>query len=61
MYKRDASHAGTWYDGRNSVLKSQIDGWLEDAAQFSHREDNVKALIVPHAGYRCEGNEFYIY
>jgi AmmeMemoRadiSam system protein B len=53
MYKRDASHAGSWYEGRESALRSQIEGWLDEAYQNTERAGNVKAVIVPHAGYRC--------
>lgn len=53
MYKRDASHAGSWYEGRETVLRSQLEGWLNEATQNSETVTNtVKAIIVPHAGYR---------
>ena len=52
MYTRSASHAGSWYDGRETVLKSQLEGWIEEASQNIEKVSCVKAVIVPHAGYR---------
>lgn len=60
---RSASHAGSWYSANKSELKNQIKiffsnskNFLEENASRSFLENKLlKAVIVPHAGYRYSG------
>ena len=45
--------AGTWYPGNKEVLKSEINKYYENSEKLNI--DNIKALIVPHAGYAYSG------
>lgn len=49
---RAASHAGSWYAADGKELANQIDVLLNEAGSEASA---VKALIVPHAGYRFSG------
>lgn len=49
--QRSASHAGSWYDDRETILRSQLETWLLNTQQTS-TNPNLKAIICPHAGYR---------
>ena len=51
---RNSVLAGTWYPGSKDVLKKEIDGYLFRAKAGS-LEGELKAIIVPHAGYRYSG------
>lgn len=53
--KRAAVYAGHFYDQRPRVLAEQIDSFLEQAKKKSHKTGDLRALIVPHAGYSCSG------
>ncbi|KAK2596827.1 hypothetical protein N8I77_012719 [Diaporthe amygdali] len=56
---RDATHAGSWYEGRPDVLSRQLDGFLEkvpatvDGKQLPIPKSRV--IIAPHAGYSYSG------
>jgi MEMO1 family protein len=56
LYKRRASHAGTWYTKNGSELDNQLQTWLETASSSSSSSANIRALIVPHAGYSYSGS-----
>ena len=51
---RRSALAGTWYPKSQAVLTKTIQGYLSDA-ETSRPEGTLKALIVPHAGYRYSG------
>jgi len=53
--KRAAVYAGQFYDQRPRVLAEQIDSFLEQAKKKSRKTGELRALIVPHAGYSCSG------
>ena len=44
--------AGTWYSADKEELIRQISGFMENATK---REKEIKAIIVPHAGYAYSG------
>ena len=46
--------AGTWYPGSRDVLTKVIDGYLSKA-KVKPPGGELKAVIVPHAGYRYSG------
>ena len=49
---RNSVYAGSWYPGSESVLSSNVEKYLSDAGKLEHEDTgNVRALIVPHAGY----------
>lgn len=50
---RESIHAGTWYPGKDTELRSAIDSYLGSAAGKAGGE--VFALVVPHAGYIYSG------
>jgi AmmeMemoRadiSam system protein B len=52
---RRASHANSWYNGEQSALGQELDGYLRPARRAKRPEGRVKALISPHAGYRYCG------
>ncbi|MES1911452.1 MAG: hypothetical protein MHM6MM_003876 [Cercozoa sp. M6MM] len=60
---RTAVRAGTWYAGKSDVLRAQLRQWLCAADERSDASfDDVKAIIVPHAGYRfCGETAAYAY
>jgi AmmeMemoRadiSam system protein B len=51
---RYSALAGTWYPKSQAVLTKTIQKYLSDA-ETSRPEGTLKALIVPHAGYRYSG------
>ena len=46
-----ASHAGSWYPGGEGALNSMLDDALR-SAKFTPGAGTVRAIVVPHAGYR---------
>ena len=46
--------AGTWYPGSQDALTKMIDGYLSNVKTES-LQGNLKAIIVPHAGYTYSG------
>ena len=50
---REPVVAGTWYPGNKEVLKSEINKYYENSEKLNI--NNIKALIVPHAGYVYSG------
>ncbi|MFH1641344.1 MAG: AmmeMemoRadiSam system protein B [Nanoarchaeota archaeon] len=51
---RSAVVAGSWYPGDKAALDSAINGYFNNSIDVSINGD-VKALIVPHAGYVYSG------
>ena len=51
---RPSPIAGTWYEDNPKKLAAQVDKLLIDAKSPPH-EDEVTAVIVPHAGHRYSG------
>ncbi len=51
---RPSALAGTWYPAEPQVLAEEVDGLL-DRAGTAESHDPVRALVVPHAGYRYSG------
>lgn len=51
MTTREASHAGSWYEGDPEQLSTQLDDWLDqvpealDGAQLPI--DNARVIIAP--------------
>ena len=62
-YRRQAHHAGSWYEDNPKALHQNLDRYLKKAAQDKKNPSNsnassallLRALIVPHAGYRYSG------
>ncbi len=52
MKIRPSCCAGTWYNENKEELKKEIDDYLKNAKDEGL---NVKAIIVPHAGYAYSG------
>ena len=52
---RAAVYAGQFYDQRPQVLTKQIELFIEQAKKKSPKAGELRALIVPHAGYSCSG------
>ncbi|XP_018648065.1 hypothetical protein Smp_097240.1 [Schistosoma mansoni] len=52
---RVSSHAGSWYSADRTELSSQLDTWLESCENNVSNGSLVRAIIVPHAGYRHSG------
>jgi AmmeMemoRadiSam system protein B/AmmeMemoRadiSam system protein A len=50
---RNSIHAGTWFPGKETELRSQIESYLGSASGKVNGE--VVALIAPHAGYVYSG------
>ncbi|RLB14777.1 MAG: AmmeMemoRadiSam system protein B [Deltaproteobacteria bacterium] len=46
--------AGTWYPGSPKILKRTVDAYLNQA-KVPPLKGHLKAIIVPHAGYRYSG------
>lgn len=63
MYIREAHHAGSWYESDPRKLDATLTSFLEEAAATTSGADedasptstNLRALIVPHAGYSYSG------
>lgn len=49
---RKAAFSGSWYSDNQEVLSNQIQQYLDNA---EYQNLNVKAIIVPHAGYMFSG------
>ena len=49
----DSPLAGSWYPSSSSVLKKQIDKYVDNVKEKDLK--NVIALILPHAGYSYSG------
>lgn len=57
-YRRRAHHAGSWYDDNPRALHQTLQGYLDSACGTSEPtggHSGVRAVIVPHAGYRYSG------
>ena len=52
--KRQASKAGSWYEGDSKTLTESIKSFLDKASKFE-TSSLIKGLIVPHAGYFYSG------
>lgn len=52
-YERNASHAGSWYDEDPTRLRNTLEEYMRQAEIESVNQ--VRGLIVPHAGYRYSG------
>ena len=52
---RPSSIAGTWYPGSPGELQATVDDYLVHAEYFA-TNDELLALISPHAGYRYSGS-----
>ena len=48
---RIAYHSGSWYSDDPKYLGQQINSYLSSSEKVS-KSDNLKSIIVPHAGYR---------
>ncbi len=51
---RPSALAGTWYPGDPRVLADTVDGLL-DGSEAAAPQGTIRALVVPHAGYRYSG------
>lgn len=51
---RDATHAGTWYNGDPKGLAAELGKYFSSSEKLSN-SNNLKSIIVPHAGYRYSG------
>jgi AmmeMemoRadiSam system protein B len=51
---RAAAHAGSWYSDDSETLTTELDTWL-NATGRAEPVANLKAVIVPHAGFRYSG------
>jgi AmmeMemoRadiSam system protein B len=51
---RESVIAGSWYPRNPSVLRQQINRFLQNV-KVTPKEGKLVALIVPHAGYRYSG------
>lgn len=60
-YKRKAYHAGSWYDADPKSLNLTLQKYMDEAARDMATRSgiisfsNLRAVIVPHAGYRFSG------
>ncbi|CAH0475902.1 unnamed protein product [Peronospora belbahrii] len=54
---RLATHAGSWYSHDEQKLRDELSDWLKTAEDQSteQKESNIRAIIVPHAGFRYSG------
>jgi AmmeMemoRadiSam system protein B/AmmeMemoRadiSam system protein A len=52
---RKAVWAGQFYDARPDMLAKHIDHMLQQAGESALPKDELKAIIVPHAGYVYSG------
>ncbi len=51
---RPSPIAGTWYPGNPEILREEVSGFLQHAAE-TPLEGKIIGIIVPHAGYRYSG------
>jgi len=50
--KREATHAGSWYDDRASRLTAELDKWFgECSGEGEECAKPARAIVSPHAGY----------
>ena len=49
---RTAAFAGSWYPDNPAELSQQINSFLD---KVEYQNLNVKAIVVPHAGYMFSG------
>jgi AmmeMemoRadiSam system protein B len=47
---REAYHAGSWYEDDPRLLGKELHSYLSKATKYKN-SDNLKSIIVPHAGY----------
>ncbi|MGV8057416.1 MAG: AmmeMemoRadiSam system protein B [Smithellaceae bacterium] len=47
--------AGSWYPGSATILKREIERYFDSVPDLVSFEGEIKALIVPHAGYIYSG------
>lgn len=47
---REATHANSWYSGHAQALEAELSGYI-NSAQKQDNFNNLKSIIVPHAGY----------
>ncbi|KAH8744922.1 MEMO1 family [Diaporthe sp. PMI_573] len=56
---REATHAGSWYEGRPEALSRQLDGFLEKVPTAIGGKQlpipRSRIIIAPHAGYSYSG------
>ncbi len=56
MKVRPAAVAGSWYTADGELLRTVIDRMLQESPEASlENPHEIRALIVPHAGYRFSG------
>ncbi len=53
MVIRESAVAGSWYPGTESGASGDVEKYLNAAED--ENIDNIRALIVPHAGWRFSG------
>ena len=56
---RRAAHAGTWYSDDARILSNQMDDWVRRGRVLARAKldgKRVRAIIVPHAGFRYSGS-----
>ena len=52
---RKATHANKWYTGNPNQLKSELSSYFQQATKHENY-NNLKSIIVPHAGYYYSGS-----
>lgn len=52
---RPAAVAGTWYPDDPKTLASLVDGMLAEVPVVESPSRDIRALVLPHAGYRYSG------
>jgi AmmeMemoRadiSam system protein B/AmmeMemoRadiSam system protein A len=52
---RESALAGSWYPADPKALQETVDGLLDAAATTRTRSGEIRALMVPHAGYAYSG------
>ncbi|CAN8100816.1 unnamed protein product [Discula destructiva] len=56
---REATHAGSWYEGRANVLANQLAQFLDDVPTTIDDKElpiaKARVIIAPHAGYSYSG------
>lgn len=52
---KEADLAGSWYPSSDEKLTAMLDGYLSDA-KIDKIPPNIRAIIVPHAGYIYSGS-----
>jgi len=49
--KRDATHAGSWYDDSAKRLRAELDGYFGECSGDGECAKPARAIVSPHAGY----------